>query len=239
MQICLTQADSTYDFITGYSITSDYLSSQVCTSALGPPHELRSTFSVTRPATPEVTAFSSSVMSQFQEVLGFTACENGATPQVEREALTPTGPSNAQATETSDDTPTVDPTYQTPLKITIAVSTLFGTLAIVWFGLPLLRHLQKQIRQAMIRKGEQIDSSQGDSHPYLQPKAELEGVDTTVAELETRRHGFELDGDEIRAEMQSSDDMRRLFPRTRSWLPSFQLTHELFGEEFARELECP
>ena len=235
----MTQAASIYDFITAYSITSDYLSNQVCTSAPGLPHELGSTLSVTRPATPEITAFSSSVLSQFKEVYGFTACENGATPKIEIGTLTPTGSSIAQVTENSDGTPIVDPTSQRSVKITIAVLSLFGILAMVRFGLTLQRQLRKRSRQALIRQGEQPAPSQGDSHPYLQPKAELEGIDTTVTELETRRQGFELNGDDIRIEMQNSDDMQELFPRTRSWLPSLQLTHELFGEEFARELECP
>ena len=71
--------------------------------------------------------------------------------------------------------------------------------------------------------------------PHFQQKAELEDEENRKHELEATDKRLELKGDTI-YEMQAENAPELPTNGSRTGIPSLALTHELIGEEFAKEL---
>ena len=78
------------------------------------------------------------------------------------------------------------------------------------------------------------ESSGQDALPYLQPKGELDDLETRKHELEAGERRYEFCGDDNIPEVQGSDARRETCtPSTGT------VKHELAGEELAKEIGVP
>ena len=233
-------------------MTSEYESNAICVTTTGSPLVLPTVLSLTKPATTDNDAFYSSAASRFIDYLGFSSCEDGGSAVVDfgrvtgatpSQEITPTMLSPSDNLTTTPITSSLIPTSTsdskstdnqkrlvTAAKVSIGVFTpILGIAAI----LGVVLYLRKK-GQRKPKKGEDSENDQI-SEPYFQQKPELEDEGNRLREMEAIDRRCEMDGDSL-YEMQAEETPELPTHGLRTGIPSLALTHELVGEEFAREL---
>lgn len=234
-----------YIVMTAYSVTSAYLSEGVCVTTSGAPVDLPTPYSIAMPTSADNLDVQAIAASSFLDYLGFTTCGgsgeevipipltsiNGtlqtippSSPALLTTSVAMTSSPSPLETAKADSAPT-HPTKQVKVSIGIAVPVV----AILLLSIAYL--LEQKFRKnnkpdAPLGK----ETSERDSQPYLQKKAELEAEENRKYELDAQQRQYELDGasNVIHEKSTGASEHGVLAPTTR---------HELRGEEHSKELE--
>ncbi len=227
---------------TGYSITSDHLSSGNCVPTSGSSVPIEPPFTATINASHPNPAFYSVAGSSLVEHIGFVECvlvapdEFSTTPADLRTTARPLTAINTGALANTSTTgpviPTIPPssTASAPKKsfnitadIGMGLGSVFLVVIIAFYIWKLLQYRKPKLNG----RRQDADTPSDENRPYLQQKGELEADEKRKYELQAEDRRYELADDNQIREMSTTDSPYEM---------STQRTQELRGEEHSREL---
>ena len=216
-----------------------------------------SAFSVSVLATNDPLSFASSVRQQFLDFLGFVTCSVRESASLNlpgaASAQSTVGPIIVTATSspvnttsstsvilsTGGSNPNLDPksAFTKRDKAAIGVSVPIAVITIIVIAVFAVSRRRRLAQKKIIEDGDS-PSTDEQSQPYLQQKAELEAKENSNMELEARERRHELDGGIALHEIPDQCS-RYEIPNEDLWrlLPSLQVRQELRGEEHSLELQ--
>ena len=238
-----------YAVFTAYSITSAYLSQELCVTTSGEPFPVSPPYSLPIPTSFPASEFDDIAAYSLASYLGFSTC-TGAGVQVTPTDLialtaltaltnnslsTPLPSASSNSTEApiprnSTEVPVAGSHYHSldeQAKIGIGVAIPIAATALLLLAL-LLWHRSRKIKKAKAREAEHMVPEE--NQPYLQQKAELEAEEKRKHELEAEERRYELDGE---------SRIHEIADETSHGLQSPHVRQELKGEEHSGELEVP
>ena len=229
---------------TAYNIASQTLNHGTCQLSLGSIIPMDPYFSVSQPATVNVTKFQSIAQASFYDYLGFSECSGSGitvsvnnlsavpvvsvipTPTSTSPSLLTTVPPSPRNNSTQSVSTLSSGSHDKRVEIGNAVAFPVAFLRLLLFGYVMYKRRKIQKTTAEEDVTLQQQESSYEVKPYLQQKSELEAEENRKHELEARERrykiGIEGERHKLSAEVQNS------MIRTRQ---------ELRGEEHSKELD--